>query len=74
MDKEQREDLIRIAAAALLFAAALLIPSRGTARLFLFLIPCLAAGYAVVFKAAGNLRKGEVFDENLLMSITRAAI
>ena len=35
----------------------------------LFLIPYLIAGYDVVVKAVKNIGHGQVFDENLLMTI-----
>lgn len=37
--------------------------------LFLFLVPYLFIGYEVLWKSVRNILKGEIFDENFLMSI-----
>ncbi len=39
------------------------------AEFALFLIPYLIAGYDVLVRAARNIRRGQVFDENFLMSL-----
>ncbi len=44
-------------------------PSDLYAELVLFLVPYLVAGYDVLLKAARNIGRGQVFDENFLMSV-----
>ena len=38
-------------------------------RLYLFLIPYLVIGWDVLWRAARNIKNGQVFDENFLMSV-----
>ncbi len=71
----------RIIAALALFALAFAIEQTGLliawfgepgdlyAELVLFLVPYLVAGYDVLLKAARNIGRGQVFDENFLMSV-----
>ena len=71
----------RIIAALALFAIAFVIEQTGLliawfgepgdlyAELVLFLIPYLVAGYDVLLKAARNIGRGQIFDENFLMSV-----
>ncbi|NBI33012.1 heavy metal translocating P-type ATPase [Enterorhabdus sp. P55] len=71
----------RIIAALALFAIAFAIEQTGLlktwfgepddlyAELVLFLVPYLVAGYDVLLKAARNIGRGQVFDENFLMSV-----
>ncbi len=71
----------RIIAALALFAIAFAIEQAGLliawfgepgdlyAELVLFLVPYLIAGYDVLLKAARNIGRGQVFDENFLMSV-----
>ena len=68
-EKEGRGALYRVIAAAALLVAAMLIPAQGTARLLLFLLPYLVVGYGVIWNALRNILRGEVFDENFLMSV-----
>ncbi len=69
MDKEQKLTVIRIAVAAAALAAVWLSPAEGTVRLILFLIPYLIAGYEIIADAFKDLFKGEVFNENMLMTV-----
>ncbi len=69
MFREHRTDIIKIALSALLFLAALLIPSQGAMRLVIFLVPYLVIGYGVLWTAARNIFMGEIFDENFLMAL-----
>lgn len=61
--------LKRIAAAIVIFIIALLADFSGTLKFALFFTAYLTAGGDVVFKAFKNIIKGEIFDENFLMSI-----
>jgi len=69
MDKEQKESLIKILLSAVIFAVALIIPSTGTIRIILFIVPYLIVGYEVIWSAIRNILHGEIFDENFLMSV-----
>ena len=44
-------------------------PGDLYAELALFLVPYLIAGYDVLLKAARNIGRGQIFDENFLMSV-----
>ena len=69
MSKSHKRTLLRILLGALLFVAALLIPQKGAARLFLFLPAYLTVGGDVLWKACRHIARGQVFDENFLMCI-----
>lgn len=45
------------------------VPARGWSRLLLYLIPYAVIGWDVLWRAVKNIRNGQVFDENFLMSI-----
>ena len=60
--------VIRLVAAALLFAASYLVPEGLPRRLFL-LLPYLVAGYDVLWSALRGIVRGHVFDENFLMAV-----
>ncbi|SHI03294.1 Cd2+/Zn2+-exporting ATPase [Sporobacter termitidis DSM 10068] len=66
-----RQRLLRIGlcAGAALFAVGIILPLSQPARLALFLVSYLLVGGEVVFRAARNISRGQVFDENFLMSI-----
>lgn len=68
MSRRQKKDLLRIAAAAALFLAGLLIPGE-TARLILFLLAYLTVGLDVLREAGEGILHGQLFDEDFLMSI-----
>lgn len=83
MRPRQKKTLIRISTAAVLFAAAFcaseagLLAATGQAAglnpLYLefvaFLIPYLIAGYDVIARAFKNIGRGQIFDENFLMTV-----
>ena len=81
MRKRDKKQLIRIIVSALLLAIVWsiehfsLIPAFLTVgefdlqALLLFLIPYLVIGYTVLWRAARNIVRGQIFDENFLMSI-----
>ncbi len=68
MSRRQKKDLIRIASAAVLFAAGLLIP-HAIVKLILFLVAYLIVGYDVLKKAVEGILRGQMLDENFLMAI-----
>ena len=59
--------LYRVAAAAVLLAAGLLLGAPF--GLVLFVAAYLLAGYDILLAAVRNIRRGEIFDENFLMSV-----
>ena len=69
MEKEQKIALIKSGAAAVLLAAVWLSPAEGPLRLVLFLVPYLLAGYEIIIDAFKDLFHGEVFNENMLMTV-----
>lgn len=65
-----KKRLIRLAAGAVLFAAAAAIRfTEPIPEAVSFLIPYLIVGYRVLFKAVRNIVNGKVFDENFLMAV-----
>ncbi len=69
MTKKQKKTLWRILISGGLFLAALLGPWSGWARLGAFLIPYGLIGWDILWKAVRNISRGQVFDENFLMSL-----
>lgn len=81
MNKKQQKLLRRIVVALVLFFAIMAIDKIGALELVfgargavyasfaLYLIPYLIVGHDVLLKAWRNARRGEAFDESLLMSI-----
>ncbi|GHV22995.1 cadmium-translocating P-type ATPase [Spirochaetia bacterium] len=62
--------LIKIITAAIIFIAALLVPSDPIwLKIALFLASYVVIGGAVVLKAVKNIFRGQVFDESFLMTI-----
>ncbi len=68
MSRKQKRGLIRIALSAVLFVAGLLIPNE-LARILLLLAAYLVVGFDVLKEACEGILRGQVFDENFLMSI-----
>lgn len=77
MTKKQKKMRLRILVSFALFAAMIicehmeLIPGLKGTWIWLpaYLIPYLVVGYDIIWKAARNIRNGQVFDENFLMMI-----
>lgn len=69
MSKKQKKMLFRIIIGFVLFLVAYLLPLSGWLRMGLFLIPYVIIGWDVVWRAVRNIIRGQVFDENFLMSI-----
>ncbi len=72
MDREQRITLIRIAATAAACVLLHFLPVEGMAELVSYLAVYLLIGYDILARAAGNIVKGHVFDENFLMAVATA--
>ncbi len=76
MNKKQKNLLMRILAAAVLFVPLYLIsegivsvPMPKWAVLILFLVPYLLVGHDILRKAWHGIKNGRVFDENCLMTV-----
>lgn len=69
LTRKQKKMLWRIIAAAVLTAAAALLPVEGLWRGLAFTVPYLVAGYDVLWSAVRNIAHGQVFDEEFLMGI-----
>ncbi len=67
MSKKQKKLLLRILISVALFIVAILMQDRVST--YLLLIPYLIAGGDVLFLAARNLIRGQVFDEHFLMAV-----
>lgn len=76
MTKKQKKLLQRIFAAGILFAAGMLLPqfteTSSYIILTLFGISYAIIGWDIIWKAFCNIRQGEAFDENFLMTIATA--
>ena len=81
MKRKDKKKLYRIIAAVILFVTVALIRSFALLPpillfgefdilvLILFLIPYFVIGYDILLRAAKNIVRGQIFDENFLMSI-----
>lgn len=75
MNRNQKKDLIKIAAAVCFYIAAELVSHFGTPsyahyiHIGLFLVAYAIVGYGPVTKAVRNILRGQVFDENFLMTV-----
>lgn len=69
MSRKLKKNILRIACSTLLLIAAVLIPAEGLWKLLLFLPSYLVIGYDILWRAVRNIARGQVFDENFLMSI-----
>ncbi len=71
MSKSQKIMIGRMAATLVLLIAAVLLKSRtsGWVTAVMFLVPYLLIGYDVLYSAARNILRGQVFDEKFLMTV-----
>lgn len=75
MTRKQKKNLSRIIAAAVLLLAAVIaarfLPEKAPlwCELLLYMPAYLIVGYDVLWRAARNICRGEVFDENFLMAL-----
>lgn len=68
----QKRQLIRIIMGAAIFVAAIFTPESSIVKIALFIISYLTIGEKVIFQAIKNVFHGQIFDENLLMTIATA--
>ncbi len=69
MTKKQKRMAIRLTASALLFGAGLIGEEKTVWYWLFFLLSYLAAGYDIPLRAIRNIKNGQFFDENFLMSV-----
>ncbi|MBO0994937.1 cadmium-translocating P-type ATPase [Bacillus sp. SD088] len=69
MSKKEKKRLLRILIASVGFVAALFLKLDGIAEFLMYLVPYLIVGGDILWKAARNITRGQVFDENFLMSV-----
>lgn len=67
--KEYAKEWLKIGLAGLLMVAGIFYPKEDAVNLGLFLVAYLILAKDVLLTAFSNIKKGEVFDENFLMSI-----
>ncbi len=68
-EADERKELIRLIFGAVIFALALIFRFTFWVEFGLFFASYLLVGSEVLMNAVRNIRKGQVFDENFLMSI-----
>ncbi len=69
MSQKQKRNLGRIVLALALFVVVLLLPLNGLAALFAYLAVYLFIGGDILWRALRNILRGQIFDENFLMSV-----
>lgn len=69
LDAGMKKKIMRFGAAAVLFAAAILFELPPWAEFSLFFLSYCLSGGDVVLQAFRNIARGEIFDENFLMTI-----
>ena len=67
--ENNKSELIRLAVGAAIFGVATAFKFSNTLELVLYLVSYVLVGGEVVLRALKNIRRGQVFDENFLMSI-----
>lgn len=69
MTAKQKKNLIRIIIALAMFIVALLLPLEGWVSFAAFLVVYAVIGWDILFRAVRNILRGQVFDENFLMTV-----
>lgn len=69
MTKKQKNMVGRLTVSAVLFAAAFFLEERSVYAWIPFILSYLFAGYDIPLRACRNISKGQVFDENFLMTV-----
>lgn len=69
MTKKQKKMRLRIIISLILYIICPFIPAQNLIKLILFLVPYFTIGYDVLLKAIRNIKNGQIFDENFLMTI-----
>ncbi|NLT62907.1 MAG: cadmium-translocating P-type ATPase [Clostridiales bacterium] len=69
MSKSEKSQLIRILIAAAIFTAGILLKIEGVWKFIIFLSAYLIVGGDILWKAIKNIARGQIFDENFLMTV-----
>jgi Cd2+/Zn2+-exporting ATPase len=69
MNKKHKKQLLRIVMSAVINVGAFFLPVEGLPQLVIYLISYAIIGGDVIGKAIRNIKNGQVFDENFLMSV-----
>lgn len=69
MTKKQKKMVIRLTLSAVFFIAAAVMEGKNSFAWIPFIAAYLFAGYDIPLKAVRNIRNGQVFDENFLMTV-----
>ena len=69
MIKKQKRMVFRLTVSGVLFIGALVLEKRSPFAWIFFILAYLWAGYDIPLKAFRNIRGGQVFDENFLMTV-----
>ena len=69
MTKKQKKMVIRLVTSAIFFVIAMSVEKKVSWAWILFVLSYLAAGYDIPLRACRNLKNGQVFDENFLMTV-----
>ena len=64
-----KEKIIKLSIALIIFIIAIIKIIPGNLTIWLYIISYILSGYEVLIKSVKNIFKGELFDENFLMSI-----
>ncbi|MDQ0196184.1 heavy metal translocating P-type ATPase [Paenibacillus wynnii] len=68
-ENNTRRTILRLAGGGILAAAGMLLPVGGLTELLIFLLGYFVVGGEIVWRAAKNIVRGQVFDENFLMAL-----
>lgn len=69
MTKKQKRMVLRLSVSAVLFITAMVLERRSVWAWIPYMLAYLSAGYDIPLKALRNIRNGQVFDENFLMTV-----
>ena len=69
MTKKQKKMVARLVVSAVFFIVAMMLEKKTFWAWIPFVLSYLAAGYDIPLRACRNLKNGQVFDENFLMTI-----
>ena len=69
MEKEEKINLFRIITTIILFAITFIPSLNSNIKISLYIISYLVIGGDILINAIKNIFKGELFDENFLMSL-----
>lgn len=69
MSKKQKKMVARLVGSAVFFIVAMMLEKNTSWAWIPFVLSYLAAGYDIPLRACRNLKNGQVFDENFLMTI-----